>query len=187
MTRPDAGSRPPEAAQQPAAGERAPIQPPKPSAPQPAQAPGGGKERRSINKLRVAGYALLVVAVLAALVPILGLASDQQSSSSQAARQAAEQTTTTTTRSKENTEKSATRKPRASTSATRSKPASSTTRKSREPAADTAGLGPIITDEATERAEAEQARRKLIVGGVAVGLLLIVLWGRRVRAAKSKQ
>ncbi|MFO7193547.1 MAG: hypothetical protein DIU77_015000, partial [Thermocrispum agreste] len=138
---------------------------------------------------RIAGYALLVVAVLAALVPILGLASDQREGDTSAQpKPAAEQTTTSS--AKKSAEKSAekpAKKPRTSSSAERTKSKSSASRTPSRSGAESAGIGPVIDPETTERAESEEARRKLVVGGVAVGLLLIVLWGRRVRSAKSKQ
>jgi len=147
------------------------------------------EDKRGLNKLRIAGYALLVVAVLAALVPILGLASDQREGDTSAQpKPAAEQTTTSS--AKKSAEKSAekpAKKPRTSSSAERTKSKSSASRTPSRSGAESAGIGPVIDPETTERAESEEARRKLVVGGVAVGLLLIVLWGRRVRSAKSKQ
>ncbi|MGH3433798.1 MAG: hypothetical protein ACRDQB_13275 [Thermocrispum sp.] len=133
--------------------------------------PGGqsGDEQRKVRKLRVAGYALLVVAVLAALVPVLGLAAEAPSTPERAAAEssnAAEQTTTKKTR-----------QPRAS-KAEKKQPK----RTSAEPEQ----VGPVIDTDSNERADAAQTRRKLIVGGVALGLLVIVLWGRRARSLRRK-
>lgn len=158
-------------------------QPPK-SAAEPPQGPdeqvasakNADGDDGKVSKLRIAGYALLVVAVLAALVPILGLAADAPSSSQRASvessRAASAQTTT------EKTPK----KTKASKAKAKKKP-SSKSRKTSEPAES----GPVIDAESNERADAALTRRKLVVGGIAVGLLVIVFWGRRTRSLRRKK
>lgn len=155
-------------------------QPPKPAA-EPPQGPdeqlastkNTDGDDRKVSKLRIAGYALLVVAVLAALVPILGLAADAPSSpqraSAESSKAASAQTTTKKTPKK--TKAEAKKKP------------SSKSRKTSQPAE----VGPVIDAESNERADAAQTRRKLVVGGIAVGLLVIVFWGRRTRSLRRRK
>jgi hypothetical protein len=45
--------------------------------------------------------------------------------------------------------------------------------------------GPVLPE--TARVDSQQWKNKLIAGGVAVVLLLLVLWGRRVRSHKRKK
>jgi hypothetical protein len=47
--------------------------------------------------------------------------------------------------------------------------------------------GPVLDPAQTSKADQEKSRNKLIAGGVAIVLLLIVLYGRRVRAKKRKK
>lgn len=158
-------------------------QPPKPAA-EPPQGPDeqlastkdtDGDDRK-VSKLRIAGYALLVVAVLAALVPILGLAADAPSSpqraSAESSKAASAQTTTKKTPKKTKASKAEAQKKPSSKSRTTSEPAE---------------VGPVIDAESNERADAAQTRRKLVVGGIAVGLLVIVFWGRRARSQRRRK
>jgi hypothetical protein len=149
---------------QPPAGDSEPLQGPEPK--------GDGKPRDGVSRLRIAGYALLVVAVLAALVPILGLAADAPTSPQRSSAESSQVAQETTTRK----------------TTTKPKPAKTTKKKQqtkpRKPAAD---QGPVIDSDSRERAENEQTRRKLVVGGIAAGLLVIVIWGRRVRSVKRKK
>lgn len=47
--------------------------------------------------------------------------------------------------------------------------------------------GPTLDPEKSERANSERAQNKTVVGIIAGVLLLIVLWGRRVRGKRNKQ
>ena len=47
--------------------------------------------------------------------------------------------------------------------------------------------GPLLDPAETARVNSQQTKNKLIAGGVAVVLLLLVLWGRRVRSHKQKK
>lgn len=138
--------------------------------------------KRKVSPLRIAGYALLVVAVLAALVPILGLAAEtpnapERTTSADASRVAAEQTTTRKT----------TKKPPASKAKEKKKPSSNKSRKPKRSSPADAEVGPVIDSETNEQADATQTKRKLIVGGVALGLLVLVFWGRRARSVRRRK
>jgi cytoskeletal protein RodZ len=150
---------------QPPAGGSEPLQGPEPK--------GDDKPRDGVSRLRIAGYALLVVAVLAALVPILGLAADAPTSPQRSSAESSQVARETTTRK----------------TTTKPKPAKTTKKKSRKPrsSAPAADAGPVIDSESKRQADNEQTRRKLVVGGIALGLLLIVIWGRRVRSVKRKK
>jgi hypothetical protein len=47
--------------------------------------------------------------------------------------------------------------------------------------------GPVLDPSETEKANNEKTKNKLIAGLVAVVLLAIVVWGRRVRSKKAKK
>ncbi len=47
--------------------------------------------------------------------------------------------------------------------------------------------GPVLDPAETDRANSEKTKNKLVAGGVAVVLLGIVVWGRRIRAKKRKK
>lgn len=140
------------------------------------------QDKREVRPLRIAGYALLVVAVLAALVPILGLAAetpgtDRTTTAAESRRVSEEQTTIRKTPAK----------PKASKAKEKKKPSSSTKRKPKRSRSAEPEQGPVIDSDSTEQADATQTKQKLIYGGVALGLLLIVLWGRRVRSAGKRK
>lgn len=46
--------------------------------------------------------------------------------------------------------------------------------------------GPVLDPSQTDKANSEKTKNKLIAGLVAVVLLAIVIWGRRVRSKKAK-
>ncbi|QFU93748.1 hypothetical protein [Amycolatopsis sp. YIM 10] len=46
--------------------------------------------------------------------------------------------------------------------------------------------GPVLDPAESDRANSEKTKNQLIAGGIAVVLLGIVLWGRRVRAKRRK-
>jgi hypothetical protein len=46
--------------------------------------------------------------------------------------------------------------------------------------------GPVLDPAQTDKANTEKTKNKLIAGVVAVALLAIVIWGRRVRSKKAK-
>lgn len=165
------------------------AQPPEGNGARPAE-PGQGPEERpekpaakpdgGVRRLRVAGYALLVVAVLAALVPILGLAAQAPSSPQRQAAESsrvAEQTTTRKTTTKPTTSKTTKKK----------KPSSTKPKSSRKRTSEPAVVGPKINSDSNEQADTMLTRRKLVVGGIALGLLVIVIWGRRARNVRRKK
>jgi hypothetical protein len=47
--------------------------------------------------------------------------------------------------------------------------------------------GPVLDPAGTTEADAQKSKNKLIAGGVAIVLLLLVLWGRKVRNPKAKK
>lgn len=47
--------------------------------------------------------------------------------------------------------------------------------------------GPTLDPSESEQANAEKTKNKLIVGGIAAVLLVIVIWGRSVRKKSSKK
>jgi len=47
--------------------------------------------------------------------------------------------------------------------------------------------GPVLDPSQTDKANSEKTKNKLIAGLVAVVLLAIVIWGRRVRSKKAKK
>jgi hypothetical protein len=51
----------------------------------------------------------------------------------------------------------------------------------------TAPPGPVLNPAGTTEADAQKSKNKLIAGGVAIVLLLLVLWGRRLRNPKPKK
>ncbi|MDT7725274.1 MAG: hypothetical protein QOI21_1850 [Actinomycetota bacterium] len=51
----------------------------------------------------------------------------------------------------------------------------------------TAPPGPVLDPAQTAEADAATTKNKLIAGGVAVVLLLLVLWGRKVRKKKPEK
>jgi hypothetical protein len=53
--------------------------------------------------------------------------------------------------------------------------------------AQTAPPGPVLDPAETDKANSQKTKNKLIAGGVAVVLLGIVIWGRRVRAKRRKK
>lgn len=156
--------------EQPPTGEQPPVVPPLPDKPV-------RPDESKMSILRKVGYGLLVVAVLAALVPIIGLASDDsgppaRTAAGPSAQKTTEKPTTTTKSSKKPAKALPSRKPK-----------SSKARKS-TPAAEE---GPEINSENNERADTEITRSKVVVGGIAAGLLVIVIWGRRVRSVRRKK
>ncbi|MGW5722598.1 hypothetical protein ACWEVP_40955 [Amycolatopsis sp. NPDC003865] len=46
--------------------------------------------------------------------------------------------------------------------------------------------GPVLDPAQTDKANSEKTKNKLIAGVVAVALLGIVIWGRRIRSKKAK-
>ena len=52
--------------------------------------------------------------------------------------------------------------------------------------AQTQAPGPVLDPAQTDKANTEKTKNKLIAGVVAVALLAIVIWGRRVRSKKAK-
>ncbi|MEU0789646.1 hypothetical protein ABZ342_06240 [Amycolatopsis sp. NPDC005961] len=46
--------------------------------------------------------------------------------------------------------------------------------------------GPVLDPAQTDKANTEKTRNKLVAGVVAVALLGIVIWGRRIRSKKAK-
>lgn len=46
--------------------------------------------------------------------------------------------------------------------------------------------GPVLDPAQTDKANTEKTKNKLIAGVVAVALLAIVIWGRRIRSKKTK-
>lgn len=121
----------------------------------------------SITKLRAVAYALLAIAVIAAAVPLLGLAADEEPVASKPV------TTTATSVA-------------ATQPATTSKKTTEKTRETTAQAAEqTAQPGPDL-DERRDQANSELRRNKLIVGGAAAALFGLVLWGRRIRSKRRK-
>lgn len=47
--------------------------------------------------------------------------------------------------------------------------------------------GPVLDPAQTDKANAEKTKNKLIAGGVAIVLLLLVIWGRKTRSSKRKK
>ena len=47
--------------------------------------------------------------------------------------------------------------------------------------------GPVLDPAETDKANSEKTKNKLVAGGVAVVLLGIVVWGRRIRTKKRKK
>jgi len=47
--------------------------------------------------------------------------------------------------------------------------------------------GPVLDPAGTAQANSQRTKNKLIAGGVAVVLLLLVIWGRKVRSKKAKK
>ncbi len=47
--------------------------------------------------------------------------------------------------------------------------------------------GPVLDPAQTDKANTEKTKNKLIAGVVAVALLAIVIWGRRIRSKKAKK
>lgn len=47
--------------------------------------------------------------------------------------------------------------------------------------------GPVLDPAETDKANSQKTKNKLVAGGVAVVLLGIVVWGRRIRAKKRKK
>ncbi|MEC3981585.1 hypothetical protein [Amycolatopsis sp. H20-H5] len=47
--------------------------------------------------------------------------------------------------------------------------------------------GPVLSPSETDKADTEKTKNKLIAGGVAIVLLLLVIWGRRMRSSKRKK
>lgn len=165
------GAQPPEGNGRPPAE---PGQGPEERPEKPAAKPDGG-----VSRMRVVGYALLVVAVLAALVPILGLAAEAPSSPQRQAAESsrvAEQTTTRKT--------TTTKKP---SQTTKKKKTSTKPKSSRKKTSEPAVVGPKINSDSNEQADTMLTRRKLVVGGIALGLLVIVIWGRRARNVRRKK
>jgi hypothetical protein len=54
-------------------------------------------------------------------------------------------------------------------------------------AAQTQPPGPVLDPAETDKANSEKTKNKLIAGLVAVVLLGIVIWGRRIRAKRAKK
>ncbi len=54
------------------------------------------------------------------------------------------------------------------------------------PAQATAGPGPVLDPAQTDKANSEKTKNKLIAGLLAVVLLAIVIWGRKIRSKKAK-
>ncbi|WP_329052119.1 hypothetical protein OG738_06695 [Amycolatopsis sp. NBC_01488] len=46
--------------------------------------------------------------------------------------------------------------------------------------------GPVLDPAQTDKANSQKTKNKLIAGVVAVALLAIVIWGRRIRSKKAK-
>ena len=46
--------------------------------------------------------------------------------------------------------------------------------------------GPVLDPAQTDKANSEKTKNKLIAGAIAVGLLGIVIWGRRIRSKRAK-
>lgn len=55
------------------------------------------------------------------------------------------------------------------------------------PAQTTPNPGPVLDPAQTDKANSEKTKNKLIAGVVAVVLLGIVVWGRRIRSKKAKK
>lgn len=157
------------------------TEPPEPDQEQTA-APVVPEGERRMSPLRWAAVACFVVAVLAALVPVLGLAgsSGDSSAAPQRSTQAADQTTTSTS-AKTTTKKTTTTKKK---SATKKK---STAKRKASKTKDPAGEVDAIDPDSTTRADSEKLRTKLMVGGAAVVLAGLVFFGRRARWASAKR
>jgi hypothetical protein len=55
------------------------------------------------------------------------------------------------------------------------------------PTQTTPNPGPVLDPAQTDKANTEKTKNKLIAGLVAVVLLAIVIWGRRIRSKKAKK
>lgn len=146
----------------------------------PAPVAQDGERRRS--PLRWAAVACFVVAVLAALVPILGLAGSSGDSSADPQRSTpvAEQTTTSSPSKTATTTKKKKADADKKKTTTKRKPSATKSR-------DNAGEIDAIDPDITARADSEKLKSKLIVGGAAVALVGLVIFGRRARSASAKR
>jgi hypothetical protein len=107
-----------------------------------------------MTKLRGLALTLLLVGVLCALVPLLGLAGPTEVAI-----------------------------PGRPTTAAQPSPVSMhKPQEQAEPKPSQVEPGPLIDPENNERANSERTKNKLIVGAVTVVLLGIVVWGRRIRS-----
>lgn len=120
-----------------------------------------------MTKLRGVGLTLLLVGVICALVPILGLAGPDQVTVSGSPNTAAQPSPVSMHR------------PQA--------PAPQTAKTPAQPKPDQVDPGPLIDPGDSERANAEKTQNKLIVAGITVFLLAVVVWGRRIRSQRRKK
>lgn len=128
-----------------------------------------------MTALRGVGLSLLLVAVLAALVPVLGLAGPSEVAV-RGKPVAATATSVAVKKTEDMAQPTKTKAPKKTTA-----PKKTPQPKTSEPkAAD----GPVIDPETNERANSDKQRRKLIVGGVALGLGIVVVFGRRARSKR---
>lgn len=145
-----------------------------------------------MTKLRGVAYALLLVSVLAALVPVLGLAGPSQVTVSGNPVAAASSPVAV------RREQSADQRAKASEAREQKQQAQEKARKAREeaekrvaqktktPEPSQAPSGPDLNRE-VEEADAATAKSKLIVGGIAVVLGAIVFFGHRARSASRRK
>lgn len=141
-----------------------------------------------MTKLRGVACALFLVSVLAALVPILGLAGPTEiavsgepiaaeSSPVAVEEEAAKQERAAQLREKREAAKKAAER--------QAKKRAAEQRETTTPPE--APQGPKINPEDNERANSERAKNKLVVGGIAVGLLAFVVWGHRLRSKRHRK
>lgn len=125
-----------------------------------------------MTKLRGLAVTLLLVGVVCALVPILGLAGPAEVAVPGSPMTEARPSPVSMHKPQE---------PQARPVPEKKAPAQST------PTPTQGQPGPLIDPENNERADSERTKNKLIVGAVTVALLGIVVWGRRIRSHRRKK
>lgn len=131
-----------------------------------------------MTALRWVGLSLLLVAVLAALVPVLGFAGPNEVAVQGKPVAAA---ATSVAMKKAEDQAAQARPTKAKAPAKKAQPKKTQPEKTSEPKAED---GPVIDPETSERANSDKQRRKLVVGGIALGLGIVVVFGRRARSKR---